>query len=1590
MLLDQGDQCQFERVFAADSPCASPACRTSPGTLDCLAVTQAYCAKYPADAGCNDTCPFATATAGNPCLSDSCRNASNTLDLQCCADIRAFCDQPGLAASEPACLGLFADRCAGADFCALPQYACPDQLATCVNVALDDGRPASECRCASGYEWNSDTQSCDDVDECALNLDNCLLLSTCVNKPGSYSCVVGCLITENPLAAPCVAAVCTDLPALNAVCCREYELYCLLNPSSKSCQTGDVRNACPLIPALLAHSRTLAVPSVQADDTSPVHMTAPSPPLDFAVHTSEVHLNEAVIVALPAAHTATKWSLQAVTLDNQVRVTVVAQRPLASVAQAGVWFPADTAGTVPAGRAYALVVTLFDNSGPLVSKTLSPVSLLAACKLDASKRYVCPCADACDIARAYQPSAYFAAQAGDVAVHTEVRAAVPLETCARLCLGHAQCRKFGFKADPSLPGAVGQCWLRLQQDSTLPPSSGTTFAFQATGMFCSPATQEETANAVSLDVCSWHSCATPGWGLLAPSIVADAVCAECVLDATYSYRASPKDLPVCRAVTACVAGQQVQAAPTLVTDRVCQACAIGTYSLDGQRCAPCAPGTYAPTPGLGQCLNHTAPLCGAGTFEALAPAADTDRVCKACPTGEYQPATNATACLPCFPIRGYTTRNATSCAPLTVCLDVETEVQAPTAVSDRMCQDVDACVDFPCSKYAAYCNDTLGAANSAQGRTCGPCLAGFTASSSGGCVPADAYIDPAVCRCNATGVWHDTTCGTVSRVVCDANTAGAMYRACKDDGTWSAVDKTACETTTQLLPSARDPCVQVPCSPNAEGCTVVNLPALLLTKRTLTAADRVCASCRAGYESVGTPEGEECRSLLIKSLTAEKLGLVTTGEVLKQLATLTTRRLEPTELQDLAGLLARLAEHPYELTRDEVRLYLAIIDNILATQKTFVSKAEAALQDRLAALVAKFARLTASWLAPGASADYESGGMVMNVRRVTRTSFNGALWASAKGERVQLPNTLFADAGVAEPTIRFLSYDSPTLFRATDDAILRYKGRAVEANSRVLGVEAEGIVHESALPDGGVVQLRFERQDPAEDPAAEVCVFFDFDTESWDATGCERMAALSTETHTVCQCSHLTNFAVLVDHSGDAELSDAGELAMTLITYIGCGVSVVCLLLTAFTYLYFGHLRTAAKATLVHLCLSLATAQLLFLITVTDTSDRTACNIFAAVLHFALMAAFLWMLAEAYHLYLTFVVIFDRRRYSLWRTALLCYGAAAATAGVTLGLKWDVYSESEYCWLPRTDGVIWAFIGPMLAIVAVNMVVLVRIFMSIRRMEARQRARRMSASDSRQGIRHTKAAASFMSLLGITWVVGAFAVDEAAEVFQYVFAVLNVLQGLLIFIFHCVSDPGVRRSYAKWWLGSQASSSGPLTPPHKLHSDHGPLHPNPLFDNASSSNGNNYASYYKADRPRTDTASSSVPLTPLLTTPPSITTPGPASSLSTGSGGSMPNVAADALSRGSSAPATDVSQSGTYGFSQADPSEHQYLRVDESVRPRRPSVDSALEFSDCMPANGEFQFTRFPSAQPPPSPTHDSWLEADQQLLTVAATSKTE
>ena len=90
------------------------------------------------------------------------------------------------------------------------------------------------------------------------------------------------------------------------------------------------------------------------------------------------------------------------------------------------------------------------------------------------------------------------------------------------------------------------------------------------------------------------------------------------------------------------------------------------------------------------------------------------------------------------------------------------------------------------------------------------------------------------------------------------------------------------------------------------------------------------------------------------------------------------------------------------------------------------------------------------------------------------------------------------------------------------------------------------------------------------------CVFLDFLIESstdnsilsagqWSERGCSKSESLSNTSVTVCECNHLTHFAILLS-AAPLNLTDAVILSLEVIGYVGVSISLVAMGLTIFTF----------------------------------------------------------------------------------------------------------------------------------------------------------------------------------------------------------------------------------------------------------------------------------------------------------------------------------------------------------------------------------------------------------------------------------------
>lgn len=248
-------------------------------------------------------------------------------------------------------------------------------------------------------------------------------------------------------------------------------------------------------------------------------------------------------------------------------------------------------------------------------------------------------------------------------------------------------------------------------------------------------------------------------------------------------------------------------------------------------------------------------------------------------------------------------------------------------------------------------------------------------------------------------------------------------------------------------------------------------------------------------------------------------------------------------------------------------------------------------------------------------------------------------------------------------------------------------------NSRVISASL-GKGRHIQLPQPVTIRFQHLRQDNVSNPT---CVFWDYTISGWSDEGCRVLA--TNRTHTQCRCDHLTNFAVLMDvHS--APLASHRYQTLAAVTYAGCGVSVVCLGLAVAVFLACSF-KSDRAAIHKNLCLCLLAAEVIFLAGIGATHNRIGCGIVAGLLHYALLAAFMWMLLEGYQLYVMLVEVFESDKSRVKWYYLFGYGVPLVIVSVSAMVDPFSYGTLNYCWLRADNFFIFSFVGPVIVILLV-------------------------------------------------------------------------------------------------------------------------------------------------------------------------------------------------------------------------------------------------------------------------------------------------
>ncbi|KAM4761434.1 adhesion G protein-coupled receptor D2 [Cyanocitta cristata] len=332
--------------------------------------------------------------------------------------------------------------------------------------------------------------------------------------------------------------------------------------------------------------------------------------------------------------------------------------------------------------------------------------------------------------------------------------------------------------------------------------------------------------------------------------------------------------------------------------------------------------------------------------------------------------------------------------------------------------------------------------------------------------------------------------------------------------------------------------------------------------------------------------------------------------------------------------------------------------------------------------------------------------------------------------------------------------------------------------------------------------LQHRVQDLPNTLVGPICAFWNFSLSPdaggmWSTAGCSVMMSLPDST--ACFCNHTTNFAILLQVY-EMQTTTKEEFTLQTLTFIGCGVSFCALIVTLILFLVVRVPKSERTTVHKNLIFALAAGEALLMFSELAKTNQVLCFMVTAFLHLFFMAAFSWMLVEGLLLWSKVVAVNmseDRRMKFYYVTG---WGLPVLIVGVTLATSFNKYVAANHCWLNIQTNVIWAFVGPVLFILAVNTFVLLRVVM-VTVASARRRSKMLTPNSSLENQTGTqiwamaKPVLVLLPVLGLTWVCGVLV--HLSIVWAYVFIVLNSLQGLYIFLVYAIYNSEVRNAFQR-------------------------------------------------------------------------------------------------------------------------------------------------------------------------------------------------
>nr|XP_034832650.1 uncharacterized protein LOC117989400 [Maniola hyperantus] len=368
-------------------------------------------------------------------------------------------------------------------------------------------------------------------------------------------------------------------------------------------------------------------------------------------------------------------------------------------------------------------------------------------------------------------------------------------------------------------------------------------------------------------------------------------------------------------------------------------------------------------------------------------------------------------------------------------------------------------------------------------------------------------------------------------------------------------------------------------------------------------------------------------------------------------------------------------------------------------------------------------------------------------------------------------------------------------------------------NSRIIGISLPGFLTNFIRP----IPLIYRGLNPSS--SEKFCGFWNFQPHSvgnvpgyWSNSGC---SLKKTEKGlTVCECDHLTHFGQLFNIGRNKNrtdsVADKHTKSLNIISLVGSFLSLLGIMGIWITASVF-HIWRKKASTKVLLHLSTSIALPLIFMTVFNLDNtlfvevnnifivskelRTVCISLGALLHYSVLASFMWMLITAVLQFIRYVRVLGVYRPSRFmiKFTLVGWGTPIVPVMIVLALDRENYipnvsfgSNSSICY-PSGFYLIISVVVPICIILAVNITLFVLVIYAI----SKGPDGKIRRADIDLIGAQLRLSIFLFFLLGLTWIFGVLSFSSN-PLWSYLFCLTSTMQGFVLFVYFIICDAQTR------------------------------------------------------------------------------------------------------------------------------------------------------------------------------------------------------